>query len=354
MNNLTTETQKTERYIQIDEDGDFSSEGAKITDAEAGHRLLKSVFLDERGRAKCRVDGVEVWIEAFDEPYIARTVHKSDSGPWVIQMPYEYTEPFRFESLSLDEADRFHGRTERGIPFVLSRSAQAEFFNLVDDFDDDSITVAGKKYDIGPWLKQTPAVSDSKFWNDLYCSEKAGWELNQPHGVLPAFVPKLKLSRSRVLVLGAGSGNDAAWFAQQGHIVTAVDFSHEAIARAKQKYGHLENLRFVQADVLQLPHSMDGQFDLVVEHTCYCAIDPTQRNELVRAWRRCLSDSGRLLGIFFVFEKREGPPFGGSEWEVRERLKKGFRPLYWFRWRQSGPARLGTELVVFAEKRQLN
>jgi hypothetical protein len=93
-----------------------------------------------------------------------------------------------------------------------------------------------------------------------------------------------------------------------------------------------------------------GQFDLIFEHTCYCAIPPQKRNDLVKVWRRLLTEKGQILGIFFVMPKRTGPPFGGSEWEVRERLIKSFSFKFWQRSCQSVPERLGKELLVLAEK----
>jgi SAM-dependent methyltransferase len=156
--------------------------------------------------------------------------------------------------------------------------------------------------------------------------------------------------KSKVLVIGCGSGHDAAFFARQGHLVTGVDFSPEAIRRANELYGKIENLSFIQADAFNLPEAWTGRFDLVFEHTCYCAVDPQRRDELARAWRRVLMPQGRLLAVLFVMEKRDGPPWGGNEWEVRERLRKGFNFLYWTRWRKSIERRTATELVLFAQK----
>jgi SAM-dependent methyltransferase len=151
------------------------------------------------------------------------------------------------------------------------------------------------------------------------------------------------------LILGCGSGNDAAYFAKQGHTVTAVDFSEEAVAQAKAKYEGVEGLTFLRQDALALPESWNERFDLVFEHTFYCAISPDRRGELVRTWKRMLHGQGHLLGVFFVMEKRFGPPFGGSEWEIRERLKKDFKFLYWTRWHRSLERRKAKELVVYAQ-----
>jgi hypothetical protein len=46
-----------------------------------------------------------------------------------------------------------------------------------------------------------------------------------------------------------------------------------------------------------------------------------------------------------------GPPFGSSEWEIRERLKKFFDFLYWTRWKTTPEDRLGIELIVYAQKK---
>lgn len=340
----------SDRYIQIDEEGHFHFEGVRVSDADYGATLFSGLYMDETGRCRCKTNDVDVWVEAFDAPLVAANVERDDSSTWELILPYGYSESFHLNTLTLDEWDRFHGYTVRGIPFVFSRAAQSEFFNLVDDYDDDTITVSGHTYHLPSWLNPRPETGASEFWNHIYRTEYPGWELNQPHPALPAFLPKLKLSRSRVLVLGAGSGNDAAFFAAQGHIVTAVDFSHEAVARARAKYGTQPDLTFLQADAFQLPQELSGQFDLIFEHTFYCAIDPVRRNEVVKIWRRALVPGGHVLGVFFAYDKPTGPPFGGSEWELRARLKGAFRPLYWMRLRNSPPKRTAREVLIYAEK----
>ncbi len=62
-----------------------------------------------------------------------------------------------------------------------------------------------------------------------------------------------------------------------------------------------------------------------------------------------LTETGHLLGIFFVVPKRTGPYFGGSEWELREKLQTPFNFLYWTRLKFSPGWRLGAELMVYAQ-----
>lgn len=349
---MSTESPKApyQRFIQIDEEGYFKMEELRIADADTGRDWMSHVSIDSRGRPFIEMNGEPVLIEAFDEPYIALDITEDSQGLWKITTPYGHQESFLLNTLTLDEWDRFHGRTTRGIPFVLSRTAQARFFNLLDSFDDDSVTVHGQHFDLQPWLENNSDINKSDWWTNIYRTEEPRWDLHAPSHALPTLVPKLKLQKSRILVPGAGTGNDAAWFAEQGHIVTAVDFSEEAITRAQARYGHLTNLRFVKADVFQLPTEMNSSFDIIFEHTCYCAITPSRRNELVRVWRRVLTENGHLMGVFAVRDKPSGPPFGGSEWEIRARLQKLFRPLYWTRLRDSREARLGQELFIYAQK----
>jgi SAM-dependent methyltransferase len=336
-------------YVQMDEDGYFAVDGLRVADVEVGRDWLSRMQIDERGRAVTEISGISTIVEYYDEPFIALDVEKQGAA-WTVQMPYGHVENFKLETLCLDEWDRFHGRTDRGVPLVLSRSTQARFFNQVDEFDDDSITVDGKRIETQPWLQENPDANQKNWWSEIYRSEEPRWDLKAPSPSLANIMPRLKLTRARILVLGCGPGNDAAWFAELGHLVTAVDFSEEAIKEATKRYGNVRGLEFLQCDAFNLPKEFKNSFDIVFEHTCYCAITPSRRNELVRVWRQALAENGHLMGIFFTMDKRFGPPYGGSEWEIRSRLQKNFRALYWTRLHDSIEKRIGQELFVYAQK----
>lgn len=343
---------QVQRYLQIDEEGYWISDGLRITDEEYGRELFENLGVTERGSFFTEVDGEKIWIEAFDDPMVARFVQRA-GDQLTLSFPYQITLPLQLESLSVDEWDRFHGRTEKGVPYVLSRAAQAALFEAVDEYDDDSLTVGEERFVLPAWLRANDQVVRQKFWTDIYRTEEPGWEMGRESVILPEILPQLKIPRSRILVLGCGTGHDVAFFAKAGHIATGVDFSDEAIERAKQNYSALNDIRFVQADVFKLPTEWTGQFDVVFDHTCYCAVNPKQRNELVAVWKRMLAEGGHLLGFFFTRDKMEGPPWGGSEWEIRQRLKNHFNFRYWTRWRKSIPKRQGYELVVWAQKKAL-
>jgi SAM-dependent methyltransferase len=351
-----------QRYIQIDEDGyfkmgalsgDSSSSDTRVSDEEIGRTWMASIQHDPtQFRVWMHMENQDVIVEAFDAPYVALQVAHADKT-WCVTMPYGHRENFSLETLSLDEWDRFHGRTERGIPFVFSRPAQASFFDLLDEYDDDSITVDGRTFELPAWLHATSESEQTSFWSERYARNETPWDLNGAHPSLPRVASAVKIQRSRILVLGCGRGHDAAWFARAGHIVTAIDYSEDAIKEARKLYSEVPDLTFVREDAFALPAKYDGAFDIVFDHTLYCAIDPTKRNDLVKTWRRALTDDGHLLGIFFCNEKLKGPPYGGSEWELRQRFNKHFRPLYWQRLKDSPEqtlSRLGNELFIYSQK----
>ncbi len=250
-----------------------------------------------------------------------------------------------------DEWDRLRGINADKIPWVLSRAAQEKFFDLLDEYDDESFIISGKKFTPLSAFISKKEIRHSEWWTQVYQEEiHPGWDLKIPH---PAFVdtfPRMKQPRSRVLILGAGEGHDAAYFAEKGHLVNAVDFSEEALMRARSHYGQLP-INFLHADAFNLPIQFDKNVDILVEHTFYCAIPPEKRHQLVQTWNRCLISGGLLMGVFFATEKRTGPPYGATEWEIRERIQRDYHILFWGRWRQSPGRRQGKELFVLAQKK---
>ncbi|WP_413558907.1 class I SAM-dependent methyltransferase [Bdellovibrio sp. HCB209] len=338
-------------FVQIDEEGFCVSREVRIQDPNSGKEILENLKLHQGGTLLSTFGDVPVIVEAFDEPLVALQINKSDSH-WSIRCHYDTEFSFSLETLSLDEWDRFHGYTKDLIPFVMSRKAQAAFFNMLEEFDDDSITADGKTYEVPQYWNSETDVEKEAFWSQIYKREdNPGWNLGEPAEALKDMFQRLKISRCRVLVLGCGEGHDAAFFAQAGHVVTAVDISPVALERAKKLYGHMENLTFVEADLFNLPRNYDAAFDIVFEHTCYCAINPELRQDLVKVWNRVLAEGGHLMGVFFAFEKRQGPPFGGSEWELRQRLKNNYIPIFWGRWQTSIPRRQGKEFFAYLKKK---
>lgn len=189
------------------------------------------------------------------------------------------------------------------------------------------------------------------FWDDRYSRDDTPWDLGGPAPPLVRYLDQHPLAAGRTAVLGAGAGHDAIALARRGHAVTAFDFSAEALARLGRNVaaagvsveGRLE-------DILDLPPIHDGAFSLVVEHTCFCAIDPGRRRDYVRSIARLLPAGGHLLGLFYAHGREGGPPFRTSRAEVEELFGRNFTPRHIETPADSAPSRRGEEFLALFQR----
>lgn len=342
-----------EQFLAMDEEGYFIlPPETRLTDEATGYILLKNLKVEANGSIITKwadSDEKHTIVEPFDKPLICKQVFKNGST-FSLLFPYGFQRDMITSTLVLDGWDRFHGLTEDRVPFVMSRAAQAEFFNLLDEYTDDTITIDGKEQAVPAFYLANSEMDTPSFWRKSYSDDGVTpWDLGGPHPAIESILPQIKIVKSRIANFGCGRGHDAAFLAKKGHVVTGFDLSEDAINDAKKMYGNIPSLSFEQADVFK-PVAENAKYDVIFEHTLFCAIPPELRKNLVQRWRQSLDMGGYLLGIFFVMPSRGGPPYGCSEWELRSHLEKHFRLLYWKRWEHLPERRLGTELIVFAQK----
>ena len=72
--------------------------------------------------------------------------------------------------------------------------------------------------------------------------------------------------------------------------------------------------------------TLDGEFDIVWEYTCFCAIDPSRRAEYVDVLSRILRKGAELIALFYPLKDAGGgPPFPVERGEVERLLAGRFR-----------------------------
>lgn len=338
-----------EKRIILDEEGFFVLENSvRLSDPQYGRTLLKNLTVDDKFAIWTHSAPNEpILVEAFDKPLVVQNVTELN-GALIATFPYDYREPIDLMSLCLDDWGRLIGWTDKKVPFVFLRKAQTTFFEIVEPTSENTFEWRNKSYTLPKYFIPLEEAAHLPFWEMHYQSNNVPWDLGAPHPAIEPVLQQLKLQKSRILNLGCGRGHDAHLLARKGHIVTGIDLSPLAIDEAKKLYPKPAHLTFELDDVFKLkePHKAD----IVFEHTLFCAIPPEKRKDLIRVWKNVLDDTGYLLGVFFVHPKRFGPPYGSSEWELRDLLEPHFRLMYWKRWEVSPPRRHGTEIVIFAQK----
>ena len=217
-----------------------------------------------------------------------------------------------------------------------------------------SFQSSGQNSDQGSDLSsdQGSALS-SAAWEQRYQAGTPRWDLGQP---APAFKALLESAAApqvgSAIALGAGRGHDALCFAQQGFTVTAVDFAPSAIAAlAAQSQSQNLSLQLLQRDIFDLVPEFAGQFDYVIEHTCFCAIDPALRPAYAQLAADLLAPGGQLLAVFFTHQRGGGPPFGTTPAEVRQLFEPLFEIIALEPVTNSIPSRRGEEHLGRLRKR---
>lgn len=168
-------------------------------------------------------------------------------------------------------------------------------------------------------------VDDPRFWQKHYDEGKPPWDHGRPSPPLVALGRSGELPKGKLCVLGCGWGHDAIWFAKNGWSVTAVDFAEGAVRGAREQAGKTAaRVRFLRRDLFELPKQRLARFDLVLEHTCFCAIRPERREEYVDVVRSILKGGGTFFGVFYNHGRKGGPPFTVGPREVRSLFSRHF------------------------------
>lgn len=338
-----------DKTLQINFLGEIFLGGEPIGDREAGRKLLSSMGMDGH---VCIANyfGEKVFVEAYSFPLVVLDLEKSTEG-LLLKFNYGLDEVISLDhQFFLNDWSQICSVNSNFVPFVLSREAQDKFYNEVAVSDSyDSYMIDGQLYEFEDWYVENKKTLDEKMWSERYQKGDSPWDLGEHHPCLDWTLPRLKLSRSKILVPGCGVGHDAAKLSGLGHRVTGLDFSKDAISKAKDLY---KDVPFLDSDVFSHAQTHFEQYDLVFEHTLFCAVDTGTRAKLVKAWSALLKEGGHIVGTFIVCNKRKGPPFGVTEWELEELLSPHFKIEYWGRLRGKESARPGKELFVYARKKQ--
>jgi len=197
-------------------------------------------------------------------------------------------------------------------------------------------------------------------WNELYLEGTTPWDKGAAAPPLLEWLEENPgLMRGRILVPGSGLGHDVRVLTVQPGVdeVVGLDLSPTAVELASRfpRAGAEEHR---VGDLFDLDPGMRGSFDWIWEHTCFCAIEPEQREAYVRAVHGALRPGGRFVGVFYLdpyddeHRPGEGPPHGCTIEELEDRfagsgrfgIESHYRPT------RSYPGREGLEWILQLRK----
>lgn len=191
-------------------------------------------------------------------------------------------------------------------------------------------------------------ANTEEYWSSRYRQGNTPWDINSASPPLTAYLQGKVHREHHILMPGAGKGHDAVWLWQNGFKNThVVEIAAEPLAAVLRQEPHFPKGQLHHEDFF----AHQGQYDVIVEQTFFCALAPHLRAQYVRKMHDLLAPGGVLVGVLFDFPLEGGPPFGGSAREYRELFQKYFEVAHLERCYNSIPPRAGKELFVHCVNR---
>ncbi len=151
------------------------------------------------------------------------------------------------------------------------------------------------------------------------------WDKGAPSpGLVDFLAAHPELPRGSVCVPGCGTGHDVRAWAQAGFNALGCDIAPSAIQLATEKTKAVGlAAKFQLGDFLRADPPL--LFDWIFEHTLFCAIQPGERDDYVRAVLRWLKPEGQYLAVnYMIVDDGEGPPFPVTRDELWQRFSPHF------------------------------
>jgi SAM-dependent methyltransferase len=136
------------------------------------------------------------------------------------------------------------------------------------------------------------------------------------------------LPAGNALDVGCGTGDSSIYLTQHGWHVTGVDFTPEALQKARAKARAAKaDVNFVHADVRHLRQAgITGPLQLIVDNGCLHNMNDDDRDSYVREVSAVAAPDGRLLIVAFIPGGRFGVR-GIDRAEVERRFAAGWTLL---------------------------
>lgn len=187
------------------------------------------------------------------------------------------------------------------------------------------------------------------YWDERYRKQQTGWDIGYVSTPLKNYFDQLSDKNIRILIPGGGNSYEARYLYSKGfHNITIIDISKVVTEKISKEFtaADFPGITILTGDFFELT----GEYDLIVEQTFFCALDPSLREQYADHVKNLLSDNGKLVGLLFNRDFETNPPFGGNINEYRQLFSKGLRIGLLESCYNSIPERQGSELFLIACK----
>ena len=163
---------------------------------------------------------------------------------------------------------------------------------------------------------------NKNYWEDRYKSNETGWDVGSITTPLKEYIDQIQDKNLKILIPGAGNGYEVDYLTEKGFTnVFVIDLAEAPLQNIQDRNPNLPKENLIQNDFFEL----NDTFDLILEQTFFCALNPELRKQYVSKMHSLLKPGGKIFGLLFDFPLTEvGPPFGGSKEEYLNLFSNDF------------------------------
>ena len=198
-------------------------------------------------------------------------------------------------------------------------------------------------------MKKQPDLLNENYWSSRYKNNDVAWDMGKVSPPLKEYFDQLTDKSVSILIPGCGNAYEAEYLLQQGFKnITLIDISPLPVDKLKKQFSAFLNkeIHIIYGDFFTL----NQNFNLIVEQTFFCAINPSLRTDYANKMYELLNVNGKLAGVFFNRTFDAGPPFSGSKTEYNLLFKNKFQIKKMDECFNSINPRKGSELFVILQK----
>jgi thiopurine S-methyltransferase len=168
-------------------------------------------------------------------------------------------------------------------------------------------------------------VIDKNYWEKRWEKNETGWDAGAVTTPLKTYFDQLTNKEIKILIPGCGNAYEAEYLFQQGFKNTyIIDIAPQALDSFAKRVPQFPKENLICDDFF----NHQNQYDLIVEQTFFCALDPKLREAYINKMQQLLKPKGKLVGVLFNIPlNTEHPPFGGNKAEY----EKLFGPYFYFK-----------------------
>ncbi|AFL79733.1 Thiopurine S-methyltransferase (TPMT) [Aequorivita sublithincola DSM 14238] len=187
------------------------------------------------------------------------------------------------------------------------------------------------------------------FWNQKYLSGETGWDIGYVSTPLKEYIDRLSDKNLKILIPGGGNSCETEYLFDKGfNNVFVIDISSIPLKNLSKRIPSFPKKNLLHSDFFKLQDT----FDLILEQTFFCALEPELRRDYVSKMLQLLKPYGKLVGLLFNIPlNNDKPPFGGSESEYRTLFSEEFKIEKMESAYNSIPPRAGSELFFTLTKK---